>query len=89
MDDQTRQTGSMRTPTRYEIRALGYLGDSWASWFEGLTLCHGENGETVLTGPCVDEAALYGVLMKLRDLGLPLISVRRILCGEETPDERA
>jgi hypothetical protein len=68
----------MRTPTCYEIRIKGHLGGSWSSWFEGLAIHHEENGETVLSGPIVDQAALHGVLMRIRDLGLPLIAVKRV-----------
>jgi wyosine [tRNA(Phe)-imidazoG37] synthetase (radical SAM superfamily) len=68
----------MGTPTFYEIRVQGHIGDSWSSWFEGLNLYHEENGQTVLRGVIVDQAALHGVLMRIRDLGLPLVSVNRI-----------
>ena len=78
----------MHTPTFYEIRIKGHIGDSWSSWFEGLTIRHEESGETVLTGPLVDEAALYGVLMKIRDLGLPLVELKRVSCTEEPPKQQ-
>jgi len=68
----------MPTATRYEIRIEGHLGSSWSSWFEGLTIHHEASGETVLYGPIADQAALHGVLMRIRDLGLPLVSVRRL-----------
>jgi hypothetical protein len=71
----------MGTPVFYEIRVRGHLGDSWSSWFEGMTLRHEECGETILSGPLVDEPALYGVLMKLRDLGLPLVEVQQVRSG--------
>lgn len=61
----------------YEIRIEGHLGQSWASWFEGMTIRHEQGGQTVLTGPLPDEPALHGVLGKIRDLGLPLVEVRR------------
>ena len=61
----------------YEIRVEACLGSSWSDWFQGLEIRHQENGETVLYGP-MDQAALHGALMKIRDLGLPLIAVRRI-----------
>jgi uncharacterized pyridoxamine 5'-phosphate oxidase family protein len=64
--------------TWYQFRIEGRLGSRWASWFEGLTLRHGEGDETVLSGAIQDQAALHGVLMKIRDLGLPLIEVRRM-----------
>jgi hypothetical protein len=67
----------MDTPKTYEIRVEGHLGTSWSDWFEGMSIHHEENGETVLSGPIVDQAALHGVLMKIRDLGLPLVAVTR------------
>jgi hypothetical protein len=62
-------------PGRYEIRIKGHLDDRWADWFEGLTITREDNGETLLTGPVVDQAALYGWLRNVSDLGLPLVSV--------------
>jgi hypothetical protein len=67
----------MRKPVFYDIRVKGHISDSWSSWFEGLAVRHEEGGETVLSGPLVDEAALHGVLIKIRDLGLPLVEVKR------------
>jgi hypothetical protein len=64
-------------PMIYQIRIKGHLGPRWTDWFEGLAITLEENGETLLTGPVVDQAALYGLLRKVRDLGLPLISVTR------------
>jgi hypothetical protein len=65
-------------PERYEIRIKGHLENRWADWFEGLTITREDNGETRLTGPVPDQAALHGLLRKVRDLGLPLIAVIRI-----------
>jgi hypothetical protein len=62
-------------PGLYEIRIKGHLDNRWAAWFEGLTLKLEDNGDTLLTGPLVDQAALYGLLRTVRDLGIPLISV--------------
>lgn len=59
----------------YQIRLKGHLGRQWAEWFEGMTITLEENGETLLTGPVADQAALHGLLKKVRDLGLPLVSV--------------
>ena len=59
----------------YEIRLKGQLDDQWAEWFEGLTVTLEEDGNTLLTGPVVDQAALHGLLKKVRDLGMPLLSV--------------
>jgi len=67
----------------YEIRVEGHIGSSWSSWFEGLTIRCEENGETVLVGPIKDEAALYGVLMRIRDLSLPLLEVKRVPAGDQ------
>ncbi|MDQ2906782.1 MAG: hypothetical protein M3Y81_25000 [Chloroflexota bacterium] len=65
-------------PELYEIRIKGHLDDTWADWFEGLTITREDKGETLLTGPVVDQAALYGLLRKVRDLGMPLLSVTRV-----------
>jgi hypothetical protein len=61
----------------YTIRIKGHLGAQWAEWFDGLTITLHADGDTLLTGPIVDQAALHGLLRKVRDLGLPLISVNR------------
>ncbi len=65
-------------PGLYEIRIKGHLDDRWADWFEGLTLTREDNGDTLLTGPVVDQAALHGLLRKVRDLAMPLLSVTRV-----------
>ena len=65
-------------PGRYEIRIKGHLDKRRADWFEGLTIRLEDNGETLLTGPVVDQAALHGLLRKVRDLGLPLLSLNCI-----------
>jgi hypothetical protein len=59
----------------YEIRMKGHISDRWLEWFEGVTLIHGEDGTTVIRCPDLDQAALHGLLVKVRDLGLPLVSV--------------
>ena len=61
----------------YQIRIKGHLGRQWTDWFEGLTITLEDNGATLLTGSVVDQAALHGLLKKVRDLGMPLISVNR------------
>jgi len=72
----------MHEPELYEIRIKGHLENRWANWFEGLTITALNNGETLLTGPVVDQAALHGVLRKVRDLGMPLLSVIRVEPGQ-------
>ena len=62
-------------PTGYEIRVAGHLPPQWADWFEGLTITLEADGNTLLTGPVLDQAALHGLLKKVRDLGLALVSV--------------
>ena len=69
-------------PGYYEIRIMGHLDDRWADWFEGMTITLETNGETRLTGPVADQSALYGLLRKVRDLGVRLISVNRIELGQ-------
>ena|SRR3712207_4976928 len=65
-------------PGRYEIRLKGHLNARWAERFEGLSLSHASDGTTILSGPVVDQAALYGLLRTVRDLALPLLSVREL-----------
>jgi hypothetical protein len=67
----------MDAPACYEIRVEGHLSTSWSSWFEGLEIRHQAGGETVLLGTLPDQTALHGVLMRIRDLGLPLVAVNR------------
>ena len=65
-------------PMVYQIRIKGHLGPQWAEWFEGLTITLEEDGNTLLTGTAVDQAALHGILKIVRDLGMPLLSVNSI-----------
>jgi len=62
-------------PTHYQIRVKGHLNCQWTDWFEGLTITLEDDGNTLLTGPVIDQARLHGLLRKVRDLGLPLLSV--------------
>jgi hypothetical protein len=71
-------TGSHHEAGRYEIRLKGHLDSRWAAWFDGLSLTSESDGTTVIHGPIVDQAALHGVLQKVRDLGLPLVSVTQV-----------
>ena len=65
-------------PMVYQIRIKGHLGPRWTDWFGGMTITLEDNGDTLLTGPVVDQAELHGLLRRVRDLGLPLISVTRV-----------
>jgi hypothetical protein len=65
-------------PRVYQIRVKGHLGLQWADWFEGLTITLQEDGDTLLTGTVVDQAALHGWLKRVRDLGMPLLSVNSV-----------
>ena len=71
----------------YQIRIKGHLSGQWTVWFEGLTITLEENGETLLTGPVIDHAALHGLLKRVRDLGMPLLSVNSVGAGlQDAPD---
>lgn len=74
-------------PVVYQIRVKGHLGAQWTDWFEGLTITLEDNGETLLTGPVVDQAALHSLLKKVRDLGMPLLLVNRIEPGQADAPE--
>ena len=67
----------MDTSRVYEIRVEGHLGEQWSNWFDGLAIKNDPNGETILTGPVTDQAALYGVLTKIHNLNLILVSLHR------------
>lgn len=71
----------------YQIRLRGHLSDQWINWFEGLTITLEEAGDTLLTGPLVDQAALFGLLKKVRDLGMPLISINCFEPGKSDVSE--
>ena len=81
MNDTAASAQQPDEPSQYAIRLQGHLDDEWAAWFEGLTITRAENGETVLSGPVLDQAALHSLLRKVRDLGLPLLAVSRIEPG--------
>jgi hypothetical protein len=82
MSEKHGSTADHHEPGLYEICIKGHLDDRWADWFEGLTITLQDNGDTLLTGPVVDQAALYGLLKKVRNLGMPLISVNRVEPGQ-------
>jgi hypothetical protein len=65
-------------PMVYQIRLKGHLGSQWTDWFGGMTITLEDNGDTLLTGPVVDQAALHGLLKKVRDWGMPLVSVNPV-----------
>jgi hypothetical protein len=71
-------TGHHDNPGQYEIRLEGHLDSRWAAWFDGLTLTLDSDGTTNIHGFVADQAALYGLLQKVRDLGLPLVSVTQV-----------
>jgi hypothetical protein len=74
-------------PMICHIRIEGHLGPHWSSWFEGLAITLEDNGETLLTGPLVDQAALHGLIRKVRDLGIPLLSVVCVKAGQAETSE--
>lgn len=80
------------SPAFYRLRVKAHLDDQWSDWFEGLTITREPNGETLLCGMVTDQAALHGLLKKVRDLGLGLISVSRVECdrvqGGKMPGEK-
>ena len=75
MSETGAATDDQYKPGLYEIRIKGHLEHRWAGWFEGLTITLADSGETLLSGPVADQAALHGLLRKVRDLGMPLLSV--------------
>lgn len=75
MPDEQTSTLAGGQPTTYQIRIKGHLDQQWGAWFEGLTITWEDAGNTLLSGPVVDQAALHGLLRKVRDLGMPLLSV--------------
>ena len=78
-DDSTKVERSLQ----YDIRVQGHLDARWAAWFGGLTLTNESDGTTIICGPVADQAALHGLLQKLRDMGMPLVSVTQV-----HPDQR-
>lgn len=81
MADKQERITDPNEPMVYQIRLQGHLAPEWAAWFGGLTVTLEEQGATLLTGPVADQAALHGLLKKVRDLGLPLLLVNRIEPG--------
>jgi hypothetical protein len=81
MSQQRKPRPDACEPQVYAIRVQGHLGHEWTDWFEGLAITLEDNGEALLTGLVVDQAALHGLLKKVRDLGMPLVSVKRVRRG--------
>jgi hypothetical protein len=77
MTERHTSTGDRPEARRYEIRLAGHLDARWAAWFDGLTVGHEVDGTTLISGPIADQSALHGLLQRVRDLGLPLVSVTR------------
>ena len=87
MANQHERKTDADAPLVYQIRIQGHLDRQWAVWFADMTIAWRDNGETILTGPVVDQAALYGLLRKVRDLGLPLIAVTQLPPGQADAGE--
>ena len=82
MSNELEQKPTPNQTVIYQIRLKGHLDSQWTDWFEGLTITLEEDGDTLLTGPVVDQAALHGLLKKVRDLGMPLVSVSPLEPGQ-------
>ena len=87
MSNEHRSNHDKDQPVVYQFRIKGHLGQQWMDWFEGMTIKLEEDGNTLLTGPVIDQAALHGLLKKVRDLGMPLLSVNSVeLSQQDTPE---
>jgi hypothetical protein len=82
MSNELESKTNQGQPMIYQIRIKGHLDSQWTDWFEGLTITLEEDGDTLLTGPVVDQSALHGLLKKVRDLGMSLVSVNQVQCNE-------
>jgi len=78
LDTRARVSRACDPGEQYEIRVLGHLDPCWSDWFEGLVITHPNETETLLSGPVVDQAALHGLLARVRDMNLELLSVRKL-----------
>jgi hypothetical protein len=87
MPNKFNQIIDQEQPMLYQIRLRGQLGQEWTDWFGGLAITLADNGDTLLTGSVIDQAALYGLLKKMRDLGMPLVSINPIKSAQaDVPD---
>jgi hypothetical protein len=90
MTSERRAERDADQPMVYQIRIKGHLGQQWLDWFDGLTITLEEDGDTLLTGSVIDQAALYGILKKIRDLGMPLLSINSDGLGSsDIPDVKS
>ena len=90
MSDHPDYKSDSSQPLVYQIRIEGHLGQQWIDWFDGLSITLEEDGDTLLTGPVIDQAALHGLLKKVRDLGMPLVSVCPLEHGQvDAPDVKS
>lgn len=78
MTDEQKPKPDTKQPLVYQIRLKGHLGQQWKEWFDGLTITLDKDGNTLLSGPVEDQAALHGILKRIRDVGMPLLSVNAI-----------
>jgi len=89
MSNESNAESEKAQPMIYQIRIRGHLGRHWTDWFEDLTITVLDNGDTLLTGPVLDQAALHGLLRKVRDLAMPLVSLMHVKPGQaDTPDTK-
>jgi hypothetical protein len=85
MSETRGSTDGLHRAARYELRVKGHLDPRWATWFAGLNVSHEGDGTSVISGPIADQAALHGLLQRIRDLGLPLISVTQVEADQLDP----
>ena len=89
MPNNLNPTHGAGQPMVYQIRIKGHLSPQWTDWFEGMAITPEDNGDTLVTGPVIDQAALHAVLKRVRDVNLPLLSIMEVRSkGEDTPDAR-
>ena len=88
MTDKLFPFTDLDSPTNYKIKVKGHLTPEWTNWFDGIDITHNENNETILSGLVADQAALYGLLGKVRDLGMPLLSIENIKSNHENKLDR-